>query len=427
MQHTHQPARRWALTFFPIWTGQALSLLGSQVAQFAIVWWLTATTGSGTVLAIATMVAILPGVLLGPLVGALVDRWNRRMIMIMADTISALAAAVLVYLFWTDSAEVWHLYVISFVRSICATFHFPAMEASTSLMVPHEHLARVAGLNQMLQGAMSIAAPPLGAMLLALMPLHAVMGVDVVTAALAVLPLLFVTTPQPPRAAVAEGQPGPTLVQDMLDGLRYVRGWPGLMIVMVMAMVLNFLINPAFALLPLLVTRHFGGGALELSWMSSSWSVGILVGGVLLSTWGGFRSRMLTTLVGVIAQGAGLVLLALTPPQAFWLGVGALLFAGVMNAFCNGPLFAMLQSVVAPEMQGRIFTLLGSLASLMAPLGLAIAGPLSDLVGPQPWFGVGGAACIVLGIVAFGMPSVMNIERQAAAAPAPSSATEPAA
>lgn len=142
----------WRVRFFAIWTGQAFSIVGSRLAQFALVWWLTKATGSATVLATATLVAILPGVLLGPFSGALVDRWNRRLIMIVADASVAAISVWIAYLFWTESVAVWHIYVAMLARALGGAFHWPSMQASTSLMVPKEHLPRVAGLNQMIQG-----------------------------------------------------------------------------------------------------------------------------------------------------------------------------------------------------------------------------------------------------------------------------------
>ena len=191
----------WAASFFTIWTGQALSLLGSRLAQFALVWWVTETTGSATTLATATLAALLPEVLLGPFAGALVDRWNRRRVLIIADGCIALLSVGVVYLFWSGNIRIWHIYLIMIARSLGGVFHWPAMQSSTSLMVPKEQLARVAGMNQTLFGALNIVAPPLGALLLTLLPLHGVMAIDVVTALLAILPLAFIAIPQPQRPA----------------------------------------------------------------------------------------------------------------------------------------------------------------------------------------------------------------------------------
>ena len=155
--------QNWKVSFFTIWTGQAFSLLGSQLVQFALIWYLTLKTGTATILATVTMMAMLPGIFLSPFIGPLIDRWNRRRIMIVADTLIALATLVLAVLFAFDLVQIWHIYVIMFIRSIGESFHRPAMTASTSLMVPKEHLTRIQGVNQMLNGGLNIIAAPLGA------------------------------------------------------------------------------------------------------------------------------------------------------------------------------------------------------------------------------------------------------------------------
>jgi len=398
----------WRLPFFSIWTGQAFSLVGSRLVQFALVWWLTETTGSATVLAMATMVAILPGVILGPFAGTLVDRWNRRVVMIVADGFVALVTAWLAYLYWTGAATVWHVYAAMVAQALGGAFHWPAMQASTSLMVPKKHLARVAGLNQTMQGALSIVAPPLGALLLSLLPLQGIMAIDLVTAALAIVPLFFVAIPQPEQVA---GQAQKSSVwSDFRSGLRYVSGWPGLMIILAMAMVINFVVNPAFSLMPLLVTEHFRGGAPQLGWLESAWGGGMLVGGLLLGLWGGFRRRIYTTMMGLVLAGLSIMVLGLVPGNAFSLALAAMLVAGLMNPLINGPLFAILQGTVAPEMQGRVFTLVQSLATAMMPLSLAVAGPVSDAVGVQPWYLFGGAIFALVGVITFFVPAVRQIE-----------------
>jgi len=175
----------WAPKFFTIWTGQAFSLIGSAPVQFALVCWITKSTDSATVLANATLMALLPQILLGPFIGALVDRWNRRLIMILADTDIAAATGILIFLFATGRVQVWQIFFILLVRSLGGAFHSPAMTASTSLMVPKQHLARLSGMNQTLQGMLSIFAPPLGAMLIGLLPMQGVLAIDIGTAAIA--------------------------------------------------------------------------------------------------------------------------------------------------------------------------------------------------------------------------------------------------
>lgn len=409
VEHVQQRQPQWQIPFFTIWTGQQLSLIGSTVLQFALVWWLTQLTGSATVLATATMMWVLPQVILGPLVGAYVDRLNRRVVMIVADSLIALVALWLAYLFWADAIQIWHVYAALLARAIGGLFHWPAMQASTSLMVPDEHLTRVAGLNQTMRGALNVIGPPLGALLLAVLPFEGIMLMDVGTAAFAILPLFFVAIPQPERASTKSEKS--SVWSDMREGLRYVWGWPGLLAILIMATVLNFVVNPAFSLMPLLVTEHFQGDALQLGWLESSWGGGLVLGGVLLSVWGGFRRRVYTSLVGLMIQGLGIVLVGLAPANVFWLAVAGMFVAGSMNALVNGPLFAVLQAIVAPEMQGRVFTVVGSLCSAMMPLSLAVAGPVADAIGLRSWYVVSGVVCTLLGLGACFVPVIVNIEQ----------------
>jgi DHA3 family macrolide efflux protein-like MFS transporter len=411
MKDSEQRSSKWQVPFFSIWTGQTFSLIGSSAAQFALVWWLTKLTGSATVLATASLAALIPGIVLGPLAGAYVDRWNRRIVMIVADSLIALASLWLAFLFWTGTIEIWHVYVIMLVRSVGEAFHWPAMQASTSLMVPNEHLSRVAGLNQSMKGALNIIGPPLGALLLELVPLHGVMMVDVGTALLAILPLFFVQVPQPRRKDLTAGKEGkPSIWTDMREGLEYIRNWRGLMVLIGFALIFKIALTPAFSLLPLLVSDHFQGEAAQLSIMESVAGVGIVVGGLVLGVWGGFRRKIFTSMTGMVVLGLGFVVLGLTPSTLFWMALGSVLVIGLMLPMVDGPFMAILQGTVAPEMQGRVFTIIGSLFSISSPIGLVIAGPVSDALGLQVWYLTAGVLCAVSGLAGFLVPSIVHIE-----------------
>ena len=411
MEYTEKHRRaKWQRPFFTIWTGQQLSLIGSRAAQFALVWWLTELTGSATVLATASLVALIPGILLGPVVGALIDRWNRRLVMIVADSLIALASLWLAYLFWTGTMEIWHVYVIMLARAVGEGFHWPAMEASTSLMVPSEQLTRVAGLNQTVKGALNIVGAPLGALLMGLLPLYGVMLVDVGTAALAILPLFFVHVPQPARAPKPTAQK-PSVWTDIREGLRYIRGWSGLMVLIGFAMIFKIVLTPAFSLLPLLVSDHFDGNAAQLSALESVAGVGIVVGGIVLSVWGGFRRKIHTTLMGMIIFGVGFTVLGLTPGGMFWMALVSILVLGLTLPLIDGPIMAILQGTVAPEIQGRVFTLMGSLLNITTPFSLAVAGPVTDWLGIQMWYVVAGVLCGATGLIGFFVPAIVNIEQ----------------
>lgn len=409
---TNRIPSRWAPPFFTIWIGQAFSLLGSQLVQFALIWWLTQTTGSARVLATASLVGLLPQVVLGPIIGALVDRWNRRVIMVLADSTIALATLGLAFLFWTGQEQIWQVYLLMFVRATAGGFHWPAMQASTSLMVPKEHLARVQGLNQMLQGGMNIVSAPLGALLLGWFPIQGVLFIDIGTAVLAIVPLLFIRVPQPkPDLSSQPAGAGSSVWQEFLTGLRYALSWPGLVIIGAMAALINFLVTPAFAMLPLLVTGHFGGQAIQLAGLESTMGIGVILGGITLSIWGGFRRRIVTSMAGLFVIAVGSLLVGLAPANAYYLAVAAMFVIGFSLPMINGPVLAIIQGVVDPEMQGRIFTLINSAATAMAPLSLIIAGPLAAKFGVQMWFVVLGIATALMGVSAFFIPAVMNLEQ----------------
>ena len=402
----------WKAPFFTIWTGQTFSLIGSQIVQFALVWYLTEQTGSATVLATATLVAMLPMIVFGPFAGALVDRWNRRVVMIVADGAVALASLWLAYMFWIDAVQIWQVYLIMFIRALGGAFQWPAMQASTTLMVPEQHLTRVAGMNQTLNGALNIVGPPLGALAMSLMPLSGVMMLDVGTALLAVVPLLFVRIPQPAQSSsVIAGAPRPSLLADVSEAVRYVRGWPGLLALIGAAMIIKIALTPAFALLPLLVNQYFGGEAAQLGMLEAVFGVGVVASGLLLSVWGGFRRRVYTLLSGLLILSGGLLALGLTPATVFAMAIGAILVVGVGVPLIDGPLMAIMQATVAPDMQGRVFMLMASLVSLTSPIGLAIAGPVSDSIGLQAWYLTAALLCGVIGVAGFFIPVIVNVEQ----------------
>jgi DHA3 family macrolide efflux protein-like MFS transporter len=413
MQNPSQPLpENWAARFFTIWTGQAISLFGSALVQFALVWWLTRETGSATVLATASLVALLPQIVLGPFVGALVDRWNRRVIMIAADTTIALATLVLFSLFAAGHIQPWHVFALMAVRSLGGAFHGPAMTASTSLMVPDKHLARVAGANQTLQGLLNIFAPPLGALLIELLSTQNVLLIDVGTALLAIVPLFFIPIPQPARHALqASGEIARTsYLHDLREGFTYVVRWKGLLGLIILAMLLNFMIVPASSLLPLVVTKVFNGGAAELGWTESLFGVGVIAGGLLLGVWGGFKRRIVTSFSGIIGIGVGVILTGLIPADMFYFLLAAQFLLGFAQVFANGPLMAIMQSTVDSDVQGRVFSLLGAGATAMMPLSLLIAGPVADALGIRFWYILGGTVCILMTLAAFFVPAIMNIE-----------------
>ncbi|EKD88581.1 MAG: hypothetical protein ACD_34C00455G0003 [uncultured bacterium] len=411
MENTsYEIGKNWMKKFVPIWSAQLFSLLGSGLVQFALIWWITQQTGSAAYLAMATLVAILPEVLLSPFAGALVDRLNRRYVMIAADAIIALITLSLAVLFAFDMVQIWHIFVVMFLRAMGSVFHWPAMQASTSLMVPEKHLARVAGINQALRGSLNIVAPPLGALLMSVLKFYQVISVDVITAIIAITPLLFIRIPQPVRADAGVVLTPKVLLKDVAEGFRYMKNWKGLLYLTFLAAMLNFLLAPAGTLSPLMVTQHFKAGVWELSAIESSMGIGVVIGGLVLGVWGGFKSKIITSLTGVVGLGMGVLIFGLAPANAFWMAIVGMVLLGFMNPIANGPLQAIMQSKVAPEMQGRVMGTTGALCSAMMPLSMVIVAPVAEYLGLRVWYWVGGGLTILIGLAALFIPSIMALD-----------------
>lgn len=407
---TYEINSNWMKRFIPIWSAQLFSLLGSGLVQFALVWWITQKTGSAALLAMATLVAVLPEVLLGSFAGAIVDRLNRRRVMIFADATIALVTLTLAILFAFDKVQIWHIFVVMFLRSIGGVFHWPAMQASTSLMVPEKHLARIAGVNQALRGMLNIIAPPLGALLMSLLKFHQVIAVDVLTAIIAITPLCFIRIPQPVRSDAVEVLTPKVVLRDVAEGFRYLKNWKGLLYLTFLAALLNFLLAPAGTLSPLMVTEHFKAGVWELSIVESSIGIGTVLGGLTLGVWGGFKSKVLTSLMGVLGLGMGVLIFGIAPANLFWLGVIGTSLLGFMNPIANGPLQAIMQSKVAPEMQGRVMGTTISLCSAMMPLSMLVVAPVAELLGIRVWYWLGGGLVMLFGLSGLFIPSIMALD-----------------
>lgn len=406
-------SKNWLRTFIIIWIGQAFSMFGSMLVQFALVWWLTQETGSATILATASLVAYLPMVFLGPFAGAIIDRTNRKTAMILADSLVAITTLGLVLIAASGHLAPWHIYTAMFIRSLGQAFHFPAMQASTSLLVPEAQLSRVAGINQALGGAMNIIAPPAGALLIGIMQLHWVLSIDILTAAIAIIPLFFIHIPQPLQALkMTEGSLTRTILSDIKEGFLYVFRWKGLFYVLLFAVVINFLMGPAFTLLPLLVTGHFNGDAIMYGSMESAIGIGIVIGGLGLGAWGGFKKKIVTSLTGIAGMGFGALITGFAPGNMFWLGLVGVFLLGLMNPITNGPFFALLQSKVDPAVQGRVMTMISSITSGLTPLALAMAGPLADRFGIQTWFIIGGIICFILASLMGAIKVIYTLEDQ---------------
>lgn len=396
----------WRLRFWAIFGGQALSLVGSSLTQFVLLWWITDNTGSVAALATAGMAALLPQAVLAPLGGTLADRYSRRLMMIVADVVSALCMLALIALFITGRIELWHAYVMMAVRSAMQAFQAPAASASVAMLVPRSFIVRAAGLNQSLQSLTLVAAAPLGALAIGVMPIGWALSIDVFTALMGIVPLLCFRIPQ----AIDRHARRAGLWGEFREGLHLVWCTPGLRHLYLLLGMVVLAIMPTFMLVPLLVKAHFGGGAPQVALMEGLAGGGMLLGGMLMAAMAP-RRLVRWTLAGFALSCASIALTAMAPASLFGVAVAWWVMSGISFAFGNAPLTALLQTTIPNQLQGRVLALMTTIVALAAPIGLALAAPVGEWVGVRGVFFVAGSLGALASLAGFLSPALLALDR----------------
>jgi len=355
------------------WSGQLVSLLGSSIAQFVIIWWITLETGSALYLSIASFLGLVPMVILTPFAGVLVDRWSRKALIGIADFLQALVTVVLIFLFWLSSVSIWQVLVLLTVRGIFQAFHRPAVSAIVPLMVPKPRLSRINGLNYLFTGAVTLIGPVVAALLLAFWRIHQILWIDAVTFVVAVIPLLIIAIP-----SVRKKQDKASFKKDLGEGLAFIKNGRGFLPLLILATAVNFLFTPLFTLLPYYVKFDHLGEAPDLAIVMAFFQGGILAGGLLMSVIKGFKKKMVAIVSSVYIIFLGYAFVAFTPTGLFWF----MAIGGLIMAFCvpvaNVSIQTIIQTVVPMKMQGRVNSVTMALASAATPVGMILSGVIVE-------------------------------------------------
>ncbi len=408
----------WQLKFSLILGGQAFSLIGSGLVQFSIIWWLTRETDSTVILSLATITGLVPVILLSPLAGVVADRINRRLVMIMADAFVALVTLVMAVLMILGYQPIWLIFVLLFLRAAGSAFHQPAFEAAIPLIAPEIHLVRTAAVTQILRSAISFLAPLMGALLIEWLPLAQILLIDVVSAGVAILLLL---PSRIPSVSQSDGLRHPLAgyMQDMKIGIQYVLRWKGLLALILVFGLSNFLLAPVLSMMPLIITRHFNGGSREYGLFEMALAIGVIAGSLSLSIWGGFKRKIVSINIAQIICGLGLAGIALVASDRFWIVLVLIALCGLCSAYINSPATAIMQAKVDKEMQGRVMSIVTVVCMVSMPISLAIAGPLANVIGLMPIVYIPGLISTLIGIACFMIKPLMRIEDRRAAEPDP--------
>lgn len=401
--------RNWLATIAFIWAGQAVSMVTSYAAGYAMVWYVTETTGSALMLAAMTICAMLPIGLLSPLGGVLADRVNRKAIMIGADLGIGLVSLAFALVVMGGGLSLWLIALIAVVRAVGQAFHGPAMMAAMPLLVPERHLLRVNTLDQALASLASIGAPAFGIFLYTTLGFASVMVLDFLGACVAVAGLAFAKVPTVRDEQAAREN----VLENLRGGVRAVGANRGLALLMGGVTAGMFVFGPLSAVFPLMTFQHFGGDGYAASLTEAAFGIGMLAGsGVLMARRRTDRLARLIALAAIVV-GAATAACGLLPPSMFWAFVALVAVMAMACAWFNGPMMTLIQRFVPEEKLGRAIGLFTAATGVAAPAGVAAGGALAEAIGVAPFFVVDGLACLALGFLLLAPRSVRALNEPA--------------
>ena len=386
---------KWKRNAIVFLASQSISLLGSSLVQFAITWYITQATQSGTAMTISVLCGYLPQLLVSLFAGVWADRYDRKKIIMLSDGITAASTAVAAALFASGYREIWLLYLVSAIRSFGGAMQAPTVSAVIPSITPKEQLMRINAINGSIQSLISLAAPALGGVILtALQSIEAVFMIDVATAAIAVFCVAaFLRLKRQP----VETGASPAYAREIREGFRYIRTHRLLLHMFVYTTLISILIAPVAMLEPLQIVRSFGEDVRYVSGAQFGLALGMLAGGLLMSAWGGCKNRTHTMLIA--AWGVGAIMIAAGFPLPFPHYLACIFAAGFCVPLMLTPANVILQERVDGQYLGRVFSVMSMISGSMTPLGMLIFGPLADHI-PISWLLMGtGAATILTGLI----------------------------
>lgn len=376
--HHKQPSGMRAFTI--IWLGQFLSLLGTGISRFAITLWAWELTGQATALALVAFFGFAPVIIMSPIAGALVDRWkNRKLVMMLSDLSAGMVTVVYFFLSLNNGLEIWHLYVGSVVVGVFESFQFPAYSAAISTMVDKKQYGRTSAMLSLADSASGVLAPIAGAALYGLLQLRGVLLLDIISFLFALVTLMIVFIPQAETHTEATDEGKGSLLKESLFGFRYIAQRPSLLGLQFVFFFGNMVATIAGVLLSPMILSRTGSDEFVLATVNAVFGVGGVVGGLMMSLWGGPKRRIHGVLMGWLLSGLlGTMVLGIGQALPVWV-IGA--FAtSFMIPIVNASNQAIWMSKVPPHMQGRVFSVRRLIAQVTSPIALLIAGPLADYV-----------------------------------------------
>jgi len=393
--------------FSIVWFGQLISLMGTNMTGFGVTIWAFEKTGAATTLSLLGFFFVAPMLIFSPIAGAIVDRYNRKLMMMVSDLASGIATVIILILLALGKLEIWHLYITSAFQGIFQGFQWPAYSAAITTMLPKEQYGRANGMMSLVETAPGILAPLMAGALISLIGLVGILWIDVITFVFAIGALLLVFIPSTP--VTEEGRKGSgSLLKEAAYGFWYILKRPSLLGLQLVFLTGNFFVSIPFAIFAALILARSGNNELVFGTVNTVGAVGGLVGGLIMSAWGGPKRRVHGVLAGWALSGLfGVSLLGFGRGLVVW--AAASFLTSFLVPFINGSNQAIWQSKVAPDIQGRVFSIRRLIAWFVNPLALLIAGPLADKVMEPAMQSGGNLAAFLEPVVGSGPGSGMSV------------------
>jgi MFS family permease len=418
--------------FIVVWLGQLVSVLASSMSHFGLTIWMYQQTESALAMGLMQVAFITPFLLLSPIAGVMVDRYNRKLMMMVSDFTAILATGSIFILLALGRLEYWHLYIAAALNGIGNTFQWPAYSAAITTMVPKAQYSRANGLMSLMEAGPGVLAPLLAGALLPLIGLVGLLSIDVITFFFAIGALLLVVVPQPKQTASGEEARG-SLWHEAIYGFRYIFKRPSLLGLQMIFFFGNLFFGIAFTLLAPMVLARTASNSVTFGLVQSAGAIGGVMGGVIMSTWSGFKHKVHGVLGGWVVSSVGLMFLGMG--QGLFLWLPAMFVTSLVSPLINTSNQAIWQSKVAPDVQGRVFSARRLIAWFTNPVSPIIAGAMADfvfepamradtamaatfgpLVGTGPGAGMGlvmvlcGLLGLLVPVVAYFVPAIRNAE-----------------
>ncbi|WP_371804556.1 MFS transporter [Candidatus Lokiarchaeum ossiferum] len=413
LENFNRPNNITYTNFLIIWIGQLVSLLGSEIVQFAIIWWVTLETENPTILSLNVFFAFLPRIFLAPLAGVIADRKDRKKILMITDGTQAIITGGIILIFFVSEMKIWIIIGMNLLRSVCQTFHSPASSSIRPLMIPKELLSRMNGLSQLASSVIMTLGPIFGALFLSFLTIQEILWIDILTFGIALVCLLRVPIPKikPTQAAkntqnAMHNQPSNSLkpkghrfLQEFKEGLHTIFRIRGLTPIIGIVILANFFLTPLTTLFTFFIQNDHQGNALQYALVAGCFQSGMIFGGILVSLKKEWQNKIRGIIFGIFLIFFGITAIGLIPKGMFGLLAIVSFVATLGSPLMHSLLMTLIQTSVPPEKMGRVFSNLNMISSLIMPIGMLSSGPLAEILGTGTLISLGG----VLGMITVGL------------------------